>query len=42
MLNTVRYLEMETLVMDIASVLSGPDPSSMLITCKVISLSKVV
>lgn len=27
MLNTVRYLEKETLVMDIASVLSGLQPS---------------
>ena len=42
MLITVLYWEMEALVMDIASALTGLHPFSMLITCKVISLSKVV
>ena len=41
MLNTVRYLEVETQVMDIARAPSGLDHISMLITCKVNSLSKV-
>ena len=41
MLNTVRYWEVEILVMDIASVLTGLVLFSMLITCKV-SLCKIV